>query len=129
MAERFREILSEAVQIAQEYRADFGGVLKPPSPITAFRYKPSSKSKTKKTAAKQKPATKNDRGTAPAGAKPNPKVTGLQKRLATAQKKLDDAKAAPPDRKLHAVRNPRKPPRRRTLVRSADRRQSPLVPE
>jgi hypothetical protein len=97
MEARFREILSEAVQIAQEYRSDFGGVLKPPSPVTAFRYKPSAKSKTKKTATKEKPAAKNGRGTAAAvtpAVKPTPKVTGLQKRLVTAKKKLDDAKAA-----------------------------------
>ena len=97
MEARFREILSEAVELAQEYRADFGAVLKPPSPITAFRYKASAKSKVRKTVAKQKPATKSDRSTAaplPPGAKVNPKLTGLQKRLATTKKKLDDAKAA-----------------------------------
>src|SRR5215469_14752008 len=96
MEARFREILSEAVQIAEEYRDDFGAPLKPPSPITAFRYKAAAKSKARKTAVKQKPATKTDRGTptptAP-GAKPNPKITALQKRLATAKKKRDEAKA------------------------------------
>jgi hypothetical protein len=97
METRFRELLSEAVQIAEEYRADFGAPLKPPSAITAFRYKAAARSRAKKTAAKQKPAPKNERGTpAPAapGAKPNPKIPGLQKRLATTKKKLDEAKAA-----------------------------------
>lgn len=97
MEGRFRELLSEAVQIAHEYRADFGAVLKPPAPITAFRYKASGKSKARKTTTKQKSVLKNDRGTAaamPAAAKPNPKVTGLQKRLSTAKKKLDAAKGA-----------------------------------
>jgi hypothetical protein len=45
METRYRELLSEAVHIAEEYRADFGAPLKPPSPITAFRYKASAKSK------------------------------------------------------------------------------------
>ena len=87
MESRFRELLSEAAQIAELYRADFGGVLKPPPAVTAFRYKPSTKSRTKKVA-KPKAAP-----TAPAPAPPSKKVVGLQKRLATAKKKLDDAKA------------------------------------
>ena len=93
MESRYQELLTEAVHIAEEYRADFGAPLKPSSPITAFRYKASSRSKAKKTAAKQKPTTKTPAPVVPA-AKPNPKVTGLQKRLATAKKKLDEAKAA-----------------------------------
>ena len=95
METRYRELLSEAVQIAEEYRADFGAPLKPPSPITAFRYKASAKSKAKK--AIKRSTTKNLRGVpqpAPSAAKPNPKIVGLQKRLATAKKKLDEAKAA-----------------------------------
>jgi hypothetical protein len=96
METRFRDLLTEAVHIADEYRADFGAVLKPPPAVTAFRYKASAKPKVKKPAGKAKPAA-----AAPAtpkaepapAAKPNPKVAGLQKRLATAKKKLDDAKA------------------------------------
>ena len=57
-----------------------------PPAVTAFRYKASTKPKAKKPAAKATPA-------APAVAKPNPKVAGLQKRLVTAKKKLEDAKA------------------------------------
>lgn len=89
-----RELLSEEVQIAQEYRSDFGAVLKPPTPITAFRYKSLAKSNQKKTAAKQKSGTKSDRvpTAVPPGAKVNPKLTGLQKRLATTKKKLDEPK-------------------------------------
>jgi len=97
METRFRELLSEAVRIAEEYRADFGAPLKPALPITAFRYKAAAKSRAKKIIAKQEPARKNDRGTpapAPPGGKANPKITGLQKRLATAKKKLEEAKAA-----------------------------------
>src|ERR1700733_6304081 len=88
MESRFRELLAEAVHIAEEYRADFGGTLKPAAPVTAFRYKASAHKA-------KKPATKT--AAAPPAAvpfKPNPKVAGLQKRLATAKKKLDDAKTA-----------------------------------
>src|SRR5882672_2288703 len=82
---RFRELLSEAVSIAEEYRADFGSPLKAQSPVTAFRYKATAKAKTKKSA---KPRVE------PAPAPPsNPKVAGLQKRLAAAKKKVEDAKA------------------------------------
>jgi hypothetical protein len=97
MENRFRELLTEAVQIAEEYRSDFGAALKPPPSVTSFRYKASAKLKAKKPAGKAKPAPAAERAApkpeqAPA-AKPNPKVAGLQKRLATAKKKLDDAKA------------------------------------
>ena len=85
MENRFRDLLSEAVHIAEEYRTDFGSALKPPPTVTAFRYKASARLKSKKPAPKAKPE--------PPAAKPNPKVAGLQKRLATAKKKLEDAKA------------------------------------
>jgi len=88
METRFRELLAEAVRIAEEYRADFGSALKPPVQVTAFRYKASAKAKPKKAGkAVAKPAE------VPV-AKPNPKIAGLQKKLATAKKKLEDAKAA-----------------------------------
>jgi hypothetical protein len=96
METRFRDLLTEAVHIADEYRADFGAVLKPPPAVTAFRYKASAKPKVKKPVGKGKPVSAAP-ATAKAepvpAAKPNPKVAGLQKRLATAKKKLDDAKA------------------------------------
>ena len=96
MESRFRDLLSEAVQIADEYRADFGAALKPPPAVTAFRYKATAKLKAKKPAGKAKPPAAAERPTPkpePPAAKPNPKVSGLQKRLATAKKKLEDAKA------------------------------------
>ena len=94
METRFRDLLSEAVHIAEEYRTDFGAALKPPPAVTAFRYKASARLKAKKpVAGKGKPAAvAAPKPEAPA-AKPNPKVAGLQKRLATAKKKLEDAKA------------------------------------
>jgi hypothetical protein len=96
METRFREALSEAVNIAEMYKADFGAVLKPPPAVTAFRFKPSAKPKPKKVAAKGKPApaAAAPAKAEPPAAKPNPKVAGLQKKLVTARKKLDDAKTA-----------------------------------
>ena len=91
MENRFRDLLSEAVHIAEEYRTDFGAALKPPPAVTAFRYKASAKPKAKKPAAKANPAAAKPEP--PAAAKPSPKVAGLQKRLLTAKKKLEDAKA------------------------------------
>jgi hypothetical protein len=91
MESRFHELLTEAVQIAEEYRLDFGGPLKPPPGVTAFRFKAHAKAKAKK-AAQPKAA-----GKAAAREEPkaqNPKVAGLQKKLAAAKKKLEDAKAA-----------------------------------
>ena len=102
METRFRELLTEAVSIAEEYRADFGAVLKPPATITAFKFKTSAKPKAKKGG---KAATAKAAPPAPAvkasEAKLDPKVVGLQKQVAAAKKKLDDAKAAgSPTRKL-----------------------------
>jgi hypothetical protein len=91
MESRFRELLVEAASIAEEYRSDFGGPLKPPPSITAFRYKAGghkAKKTVKKGAAPVKAAPP-----APA-AKLNPKLAGLQKKLAGARKKLEDAKAS-----------------------------------
>ena len=96
MESRFRDLLTEAVRIADEYRADFGAALKPPPAVTAFRYKATAKLKAKKPAGKAKPPAASERPTPkaePPAAKPSPKVSGLQKRLATAKKKLEDAKA------------------------------------
>jgi hypothetical protein len=97
METRYHELLAEAVQIAKEYWADFGEPLKPPSPITAFRYKGSTKSKAKKAAVERSTA-KNLREVpqpAPSAAKPNnAEIAGLKKRLATEKKKLDKAKSS-----------------------------------
>ena len=94
MESRFRELLSEAVRLAEEYRADFGSLLKPQSPVTAFRYKATARGKAKKASkALPKPDRVQPRAEVPAP-KPNPKISGLQRRLATTRKKIDDAKAA-----------------------------------
>ena len=80
MESRFRELLTQAAAIAEEYRSDFGLALKPPAVVTAFRFKAHGKAKVKKAAAVEQ--------------KPSPKVAGLQKRLATAKAKLEETKAA-----------------------------------
>ena len=89
---RFRELLVEAIQVAEEYRSDFGASLKPPPAVTSFRYKSSGKPRPKKnqTAGAAKVASTPPK----AIAKANPKTAGLQKQLATAQKKLEQAKAS-----------------------------------
>ena len=91
MEARFRELLSEAVQIAEEYRADFGLSLKPASPVTTFRYK-AARPKARKSG--KKPAQKPPEPVAQAASKPDPKLARLQKRLATAKQKLEAARAA-----------------------------------
>src|SRR6266566_4346448 len=88
MESRFRELLSEAALIAEEYRADFGAVLKPPSPVTAFRYKAHAKTKSKKPG-KPRSVEKVVRAqpqVEPVPQKSNPKIGGLQKRLATGKR-------------------------------------------
>lgn len=88
MESRYRELLVEAVKVAEEYHADFGSALKPPAIVTAFRFK---SGKAKKTAPVSKPAAAAP--APPPPAKPDPKVAALEKKLATAKKKLDAAKA------------------------------------
>ncbi len=87
---RFREILIEAVHLAEEYKTDFGKALVPPPAITAFRYKAGAKrpvaKAAKKTAAPVAKAT-------PA-AKVDPAIAALTKRLAGAKAKLEAAKVA-----------------------------------
>ena len=96
METRFRDLLTEAVHIAEMYKSDFGPALKPPPVVTAFRYKAGVKGKAKKAA---KPAAKATPAATPAvvqtsaPAKVNPKIAALQKKLAVARKKLEDAKA------------------------------------
>lgn len=91
MESRFRELLAEAAQIAEEYRMDFGTVLKPPSAVTVFRYKAHAKAKAKK-AVRQK--THPVPAPAPAPEKVNPKLAPIQKRLTTAKRKLEEARTA-----------------------------------
>ena len=98
MESRFRELLTEAVSIAGEYRADFGAQLKPPPAVTSFRFRASARAKAKK--ANKQPTIKAPEiaHPEPKDPKPDPK---LLKQLATAKKKLEDAKAAgSPTRKL-----------------------------
>ena len=80
MESRFRELLTEAVEIAEEYRSDFGGPLKPPPGVTAFRYKAHAKAKPKK-AAQPKAAGKGAPREEPKAQKPDPKVAALQNAL------------------------------------------------
>jgi hypothetical protein len=83
MEVRFRELLSEAARIAEDYKTDFGAPLKAPAGITAFRYKPVS-GKAKKAPKKAE--------TPPAA--PGPKMAALQKRRAQLVKKIEEAKGA-----------------------------------
>jgi hypothetical protein len=83
MEARFRELLTEAARISQEYARDFGGALKPPPPVTAFRFKAGGSKAVKKTKALPEKV-----------AAPDPKVAALEKRLAQTVAKLEVAKAA-----------------------------------
>jgi len=94
MEARFRELLTEAAQIAQEYQADFGATLKPPPSITAFRYKASAKAKAKKAAAKPAKAAPVPAPPPTPAPKADPKIAALEKKLAGARKKLEAAKAS-----------------------------------
>lgn len=95
MESRFRELLAEAVAIAEEYRTDFGAALKPSAPVTAFRYKTGAKGKGRKTAKPVKAAKPVEAPRVePKPAKPDPKLGKLQARLAAARKKLEEAKSA-----------------------------------
>ena len=87
MESRFREILVEAAGIAQEYQRDFGVALKPPAPVTTFRYKAGAAAKKKGKPAAAKAA-------APAPASSDPKVVALEKRRGQLQKKIEAAKSA-----------------------------------
>ena len=93
MESRFRELSAEAAQIAEEYRADFGSVLKPPSTVSVFRYKAHAKNNAKKGMIQRK-ATQAESHPATPPEKTNPKLAAIQKRLATAKRKLEEAKTA-----------------------------------
>ena len=87
MEVRFKELLTEAAQIASDYHTDFGGVLKPPAVVTAFKTKAGVKGKV---------ASKSVVASAATAAVPaaGPKVAALERKLATAKKKLEAAKSA-----------------------------------
>jgi hypothetical protein len=84
METRYRELLTEAANIAQEYQRDFGSGLKPPTHITAFRFKPTG----------VKAAKKAKSSAVPKPAAPDPKIAALEKKLAQARTKVEAAKAA-----------------------------------
>jgi len=86
MEERFAELLVEAVRISEDFKRDFGAVLKPPAVVTAFRFKQGAKAKPRKKAPAPAPA--------PAAPVNDHKTAALQKKLAAAKKKLETAKAA-----------------------------------
>jgi len=94
MEARFRDLLTEAARISQEYHADFGMALKPPAQITAFRFKTAA-GKAQKNGSKPAKSSTGKALEAPAS-KPSadPKIVALEKRLAQARAKLDTAKAA-----------------------------------
>ena len=94
MEAKFRDLLTEAAEISQEYYADFGVALKPPPSITAFKFKASGKAAkpTAKGAVKKVAAAVPVKE--PAAAPPSAKVVALEKKLALAKKKLEGAKTA-----------------------------------
>jgi len=93
MEARYRELMNEAIQLCEEYRADFGGTLKPPPSVTAFRYK-SLKSKPKAKGKAVEPAPSKPAAAPAPAAKPDPKTAALERKLAAVRKKLEAAKAA-----------------------------------
>jgi phage shock protein A len=91
MEARFRDLLTEAAQVAQEYQNDFGVSLKPPPSITSFRFKSAAgkpASKAKKAASPVLQPEKAPEKTV------NPKIAPLEKRLAQAREKLETAKTS-----------------------------------
>jgi hypothetical protein len=95
MENRFRDLLTEAASISEEYQKDFGTLLKPPAQVTAFKFKASVKKaqKNPKTS-KSAPAPVSKTLASQTQAAANPKIGALEKRLAQAKAKLDAAKAA-----------------------------------
>ena len=83
---RFRELLTEAIHLAEEYKADFGKALTPPPSITSFRYKAGGKRPAVKPAVKK--------AVAPVVKKADPAIAALNKKLAGARAKLEAAKVA-----------------------------------
>src|ERR1700746_479150 len=95
MESRFRELLGEAAHGAKKYRLDFGTTLKPPSPVTVFRFKASSRSAVKKKIAKgNKPPQEQPVAAAKTKTtKSEPKIVALKKQLAQTRRKIEAAKA------------------------------------
>ena len=91
---RFRELLTEAIHLAEEYKADFGKALTPPPSITSFRYKAGGKRPAAKPAVKKAVAPLKAAPVAKEGAKADPAIAALNKKLAGARAKLEAAKVA-----------------------------------
>jgi len=90
METRFRDLLTEAAQIAQDYHQDFGAALKPPASITAFRFKAAA-AKTKKAAPVKGVSEKVEKTEKTVA---SPALAALEKRLDQTRVKLEAAKAA-----------------------------------
>jgi hypothetical protein len=86
---RFRELLTEAAQLAEAYKEDFGATLAPPSVVTVFKFKTGGKKVPAKKVVAAAPAAVVK---AAAPVKVDPKIVALEKQLAGARKKLDAAK-------------------------------------
>lgn len=89
---RFRELLTEAAQLAEAYKEDFGVSLAPPSSVTVFKFKVGAKKPVKKAAPAAAPAAASVPAKALAVAV-DPKIVALEKQLAGARKKLEAAQA------------------------------------
>ncbi len=89
--QRYRELLTEAIHLAEEYKADFGKALTPPPAVTSFRYKAGAKRPPTKAGVK---AAKKTATPAKPVAKPDPAIAALTKKLAGAKAKLEAAKVA-----------------------------------
>ncbi len=91
---RFRELLTEAAQLAEAYKEDFGVSLAPPSSVTVFKFKVGAKKPVKKAAPAAAPGKAAPVAVvAPAAASVDPKIVALEKQLAGARKKLEAAQA------------------------------------
>ena len=105
MEARFRALLTEAAHLADEYRVDFGGQLKPPANITAFRFK--SGAKPKKAAPKK--------AAAPAPPPPGAEIQPQDRPPREA------ARRRPPEARRRQSRRPAHPSPRRQDLRAGRR--------
>src|SRR5580692_8702929 len=79
MESRFRELLTDAAGIAQEYQRDFGTSLKPPATITAFRYKKAGGQKPKPGVKTPVPRRQEPQAAITSNPTSDPKIRGLEK--------------------------------------------------
>lgn len=90
---RFRELLTEAAQLAEAYKEDFGVTLAPPAAVTVFKFKVGAKKPVKKAAAAPVASAAPAKAAPVVAAAVDPKIVALEKQLAAARKKLDAAQA------------------------------------